>query len=606
MGTQSSTLIMRLIDGISGPAGSAAGSLRGLNAATATFQKRGSAFAAGMLGASLKQVAGLALAYKGAMGVKSSLEAEATEARLFTRIGLRAQASAAELKKARDQVAEIAMQSGLAEEAVQQGLFTLAKGPRSLAKAMEILPDAAKVAQAYEIEVKQAAGTTAAMVNQLKIKPADVMAAWDGIASAAHAGRIQVNEFAEGLPGLMTQAARIGWTGTDGLKKILSVAQMVAPAYATTQETFQALESVIGKMGSDRVVGKFKKMGIDVRAEMDKARKSGKDMLETFYNLVLKATKGDMSIVDRIFPKEDFQKFFYALQQYKNKMDLQAKIKFNTGETQAAFDKVANDAQAKIQKLKVAYGELGESFGGALVSVGAIEGLNALSGALNGVARSIDFVIEKADRLKGHKHSVSEIKEMSSADRRAEIERTEAKIEGINKSIAYDEKEIRSIPEWMRWSWRKNAIQKQYEKRAELSNYARYLRDQQERADRAEEIDRNMKRSMSVESAGPPYGIGQSSKVPRGAAPFGAGASPLVGAETDAMRLASSFQSAGAQAGAAIVSGISSGVNEATRLLEQFNANAKNLLRVTGSVDIKVNAPNLNGQHFDAPTPRRQ
>lgn len=604
MGTQSSTLIMRLIDGVSGPAASASGALRGLNAATAALKRKGGAFAAGMLGTSLKQVAGLALAYKGAMGVKDSLEAEASEARLFTRIGLRAKASEAEIKKARDQVAEIAMQSGLAEEAVQQGLFALAKGPRSLAAAMAILPDAAKIAQAYEIEVKQAAGTTAAMVNQLKIKPADVMAAWDGIASAAHAGRIQVNEFAEGLPGLMTQAARIGWTGTDGLKKILSVAQMVAPAYATTQETFQSMESVIGKMGSDRVVGKFKKMGIDVRAEMDKARASGKDLLETFYNLVLKATKGDMSIVDRIFPKEDFQKFFYALQQYKNKMDLQAKIKFDTGETKQAFDTIAKDAQSAIQNIKTAFGELSEDIGQLLIDAGAKRGIDELRRGVNDVRTAIQEAKDAKEYVFGgglNRDAVAFAERQGEKSRVILREALERDLEAVKAKIAKYEALVEKRTPTRRQNERK--LFEAYGERVDIEGRIAQIEDQsaayRAKQSASDDFWREKRQSLMF-----PYDLPRSSAPLK---PIQDGAAPkIIGLDSEAMRLASSFQSAGAQAGAAIVSGISSGVSEATRLLEQFNANAKNLLRVTGTVDIKVNAPNLNGQHSDAPNPRRQ
>lgn len=86
-------------------------------------------------------------------------------------------------------------------------------------------------------------------------------------------------------------------------------------------EAATAVANVFQKMEFGRTAKKFKKFGVDLRAEMAKARKEGKDLFEVFLDLSEKALKGDLSKLPQLLADAEFAKGMRALLTSRSALD---------------------------------------------------------------------------------------------------------------------------------------------------------------------------------------------------------------------------------------------------------------------------------------------
>lgn len=331
--------------------------------------------------ATARLMAPAAIAYGAASAVKSYAALE----RQIGRIGITAEASAAETQAVMGGLQMAASQYAMPINDVIAGLETLVASGRNLQDAMAFLPSVLATAQASGSEVAAVAATADAMASSLGISADRMTASFDILAAAGKAGKFELRDMAAELPALAPAFAALGYRGEAGLMKLAAALQTVRAQTGSSSEAATNLMNVFQKMETNDTVKRFHEFGIDLRREMDKARADGRDLLKTFLILSEQALKGDYSKIPQLFGDQQVQKGMRALLTGAEGMErIEAALHEVDGTVLQDLNRVLSDTESKVQRLENAFKKLWNSAGAALADVGGAD-------VMEGVADNLEY-----------------------------------------------------------------------------------------------------------------------------------------------------------------------------------------------------------------------
>jgi len=379
-----------------------AAKIRGMNAASATANRSAAATAgvaarasqasaaanAAMIGAAGRVIAPAAIAIGAARAYQNFAETELQ----IKRIGITADATSSEVSGLSKMLRETAFTSGNSFAQVAKGLESLTAGGMDLKDALPAIPAIAKTAQAAGAEVVDMATTTLALNQNLKISTDKMQNAFDILVKGGKAGKFELKDMARHIPSIAPAAVAAGMKGEEGLMRLVAALQTVRNGTGTTEEAADSMLNIFQKMESEETTKKFKKFGVNLREEMAKARKEGKDLVEVFVNLSDKAIKGDLSKIPQLFTDMQFARGMRALLSFR---DLNAKVmgelRASAGSTQVDFDKVMQSPAIAMQRLKESVDRSVNSIGSALERLPKmLGGDKTLSEMINDKAKQIE------------------------------------------------------------------------------------------------------------------------------------------------------------------------------------------------------------------------
>lgn len=377
MGNMVSSLTLKLVDQVSGPAQKATKSLRQVDAAARGVKggRIGATAAAGGFaarsGATLGAARGWLVAGGAAglaMGARESVADFAALERKMTYVGLTAGATADATRSATLAVRKMAQMPGSPGlDKTVEGLESLVASGRSLPEAMAFLPAVTRTAVAANADITDMATTADALGSHFKITGKDMQGAFDTLVEGGKLGKFELKAMARYMPSLAPAAAAVGFKGAEGLKRFVAVLQTVRQGTGTVEEASASAMNIFSKMESEETAKRFQKFGINLRAEMAKARKSGKDLFETFIQLSAKALKGDMSKLPQLFQDMEFARGMRALLTGGDALRrFTAALANVDGSTMQDFSRIVGDTQDKIDQLSASMRELKQVAGGAL------------------------------------------------------------------------------------------------------------------------------------------------------------------------------------------------------------------------------------------------
>lgn len=314
----------------------------------------------------------------GALAVKGVTTFADFERRM-ARVGITADASQASVKKASDEVQQLALQVAIPADKAVDALDALVAQGRSLPEAMAFLPSVVKTAQAAGAETKDIATTAGAIGDQMGIASDKMQSAFDILVAAGKAGKFELKDMARYLPALAPLAASVGMKGEEGLRRLAATAQVVRNQTGTAEEAASSLQNIFAKMESEETTKKFAKFGVDLRKEMAGARKEGKDLLSFFVELSDKALKGDLSKVPQLFSDMEFARGMRALLSQKGAVDELANSLRNVdGSALRDLNRILGDTRSQIDRAKEGWDLLLRRLGEKLAP-GAVQILDALN-----------------------------------------------------------------------------------------------------------------------------------------------------------------------------------------------------------------------------------
>lgn len=331
----------------------------GMQRAAEGFNKAGTMLRTGIAGYG---------AYEVGRAIAGTVKDFAALERQMTRIGITADASAAQTKEAFAQAQQIA--KDLNYDGVQpaiEAIDTLVASGKSLDEAMAFLPSVLATAQATGAATQDIANTGLKAADALKIETKNMQRAFDIMVMGGKAGQFELKDMAQYIPGLANSFATLGYKGEDGLKKLVAILQTIREDTGDASSAATQAQNIFGKMYSEETGKKFAKFGIDLRKEMEAAKKTGEDAVTAFVRLSNEAIKGDLSKLPLLFSDQEFrlgmQSLMTSSDSLKRFIETMNSAEVNGtvfrdvnrifGDTQASIDRMSNS----WEKLKTSLGE---------------------------------------------------------------------------------------------------------------------------------------------------------------------------------------------------------------------------------------------------------
>lgn len=393
----------------------------------------------------LKRAAGIAATYVGAQQVKDSVVRFADVDRAMRRAAITGEAGEERIASATAEVRKIAMETATPIQQVQQGLDSLTASGLEFEKSMQALPTVVKVAQATGSAVADIATTTTAAMDNFGIVGRDLEKTYDILAKGGKLGKFELKDMARYLPSMLPAAKAVGLAGTEGMEKLVAMLQTVRLGSGSAEEAASSMSNIFAKMESEETAKRFKKFGIDLRKEMDAARKGGKDLLEVFTDLSAKALKGDLSKLPQLFPDMEFARGMRAWLSNRDKVkEFLADLKGAGGTINTDFARVSKDTRAELDRLAEGFDRAKAAAGKFAAAVGAIKALQVGADALERGANVLTENDPEGRLYPGRKEEIARrpaVLRFESA--RDEMARTEAEIARMEASPrAYRPQEV--------------------------------------------------------------------------------------------------------------------------------------------------------------------
>lgn len=361
--------------------------LKGVSDKMADINKRAAALnrSQGMLakgsqaafGAMARYAAPAALAFGAAKALKDFAAIE----REMNRIGITANASAAETKAAFGDIQNVTKQLAMGVGDGVTALDTLVASGMDLKEAMAFLPSVLATAQASGAATDDIANTAIKAASALKLETSQMQHAFDIMVAGGKAGQFELKDMATYIPDLANSFSSLGYTGEDGLKKLVAILQTIREDTGSASSAATYAQNVFGKIYSADTATKLSKMGIDLRKEMDAARKSGEDTVSAFVRISKEAVKGDLSKLPLLFTDEQFR---LGMQSLMTSADSYEKFLKTVNETDVDgtvfrdLARVTGDTQASVDRLSSSWDKLMNSIGRG-VAVPAVPVMDAIS-----------------------------------------------------------------------------------------------------------------------------------------------------------------------------------------------------------------------------------
>jgi TP901 family phage tail tape measure protein len=315
-------------------------------------------------------LAGVAAGYGAMRFAGDANRAFAQSERAMTRIAITGEGTVEQQRRARAELHELAREVALPVMEVQKGLDALVSAGRNLPEAMGFLPSVARTAQASGAATEDIARSADAVGNAFRIAGPQMQQAFDIMAAGGKAGKFELKDMARYLPELAPAAAAMGLSGTEGLKQLVAMLQIVRNQTGSAEEASASLKNIFAKMESDKTAQNFKEVSngaIDIEKEFARARAEGKNLITVFNELTNKALGGDMSKIPKLFQDMEFARGMRAISGQTGEMTaLMGKLGNVSGTVEGDLKRVTAGHQARIDRMTASYQRLSETVGARL------------------------------------------------------------------------------------------------------------------------------------------------------------------------------------------------------------------------------------------------
>ena len=318
-----------------------------------------------------------------ATATAASYKKFAGDERTLTRIGITADATREQMALVRDSLFEIADATGQQFEDSVRGLDALTASGKSLQESMAFLPSIMATAQAAGADVADIATSADALSGSFGITADKMQGAFDILVAGGKAGKFELKDMAQFIPSIAPAFKALGYEGEAGLKKLVAALQTVRKQTGTSGEAATAFMDILTKMESTAITSNFKKFGINIRKEMETARKAGKDVLQTFIDLSHKAVNGDMAKLPRLFTDKQMLIGMRALMTGgKDMAKFQAALAKVDGATMKDLNIVLADQETKLNRLSLSWSKMMSTLGAA-VAPGVGKGFDKVTSVIS-------------------------------------------------------------------------------------------------------------------------------------------------------------------------------------------------------------------------------
>jgi TP901 family phage tail tape measure protein len=384
MGQLTSTLLVRLIDGISGPARGAAASLRGLGRVASGFRggigsvlddnaKAAGRFRNQLLGiTATAAVVGFALKRAFGEPISKSLAFETT----LEDIGQKADLAGTGLQRLGERIRAIGTQTGRTAQETAGTVDTLLglglggkTNEEDVSNALGMLPAINKTATAYRAASDDIARAGQAVFANLKVPSNQVIKAFDAMAASGKEGAFELRDMARYFPSITALGQNLGIKGVKGAADLAAALQVVRQGAGNAEEAATNLINVLQKAGTPTTQKAFKKMGINFREEMKKLTKRGMSPIEAMVETTRKAMAKGATIGDLFEDRQAQLGMLALLQDTERYRKIREQALSASGMVEADFARRIQTSQAAFDRFRASAENLQIAIGNKVMPV---------------------------------------------------------------------------------------------------------------------------------------------------------------------------------------------------------------------------------------------
>ena len=357
MAVLNSQLRLSLLDNVSGPAKRIGGMLSGL--------KQQVAFAN-----PLRSLTGQVLAFGGAylgvtQGFSRTYGAAADSQAALTEIGIKAGLSSTQLGLLQQRLTALAPKVNQTTTELLGGVDAMTTLGLSAGDAEAALPAIAKTATATGSSLADLSAASVAAMQNLKVAPSEITNMLEAMASAGNSGAFETRDMAAAFPQLTAAAQALGMKGVAGITDMAAALQIARRGAGDASTAANNMSNFMGKIMSPEVIKNFKKFGVSVTAELQKAHKKGVSPIQHFIELVDEKTDGGKAdLLGQLFGDKQVLDFVRPMiADFKDYLKIRGEAENASGVVAEAYARRMEDAHQKSKAFWISMDNLGQSIG---------------------------------------------------------------------------------------------------------------------------------------------------------------------------------------------------------------------------------------------------
>ena len=408
MASQTTQLIVELLDRVSGPARGVTNSLRGLTRtvrdATSTPITMADRLDAAISrnNRALDSARGRMLDAVGTLYVlKSAFTAPVQAAQEFDRalaeIGAKGNLTAEQMTAIGAAAKQTSSEMNqFATDIVRAQDFLVGMG-LDVERATKAMPSIARAATATGASLEDLSKAGFAAMSNLGVAAEGLGKSFDIMAAAGKAGGFELRDMAQYLPSITALASSKGMEGAEGLAQIASALQIVRRGAGDASEAATNFSNILQKINSNDAIKNFRKKGIDIQKVLKDAKANGTDPLEASLRAINTALGGDLSRLGELFSDAQVQKglipLLNGLEDYIRLRDEAARA---DGVISADFTRMMQTSVEQVKQFQIALQNFQTSLGSALIPV-----LGGIAGALKPVLEMLTAIVNRYPGVSG-------------------------------------------------------------------------------------------------------------------------------------------------------------------------------------------------------------
>lgn len=390
MATLDSKLRITLLDQVSGRAKGVSRALQGL-------QSRASAMTAPFRSVT-GQVLALGAGYLGlTQGISGTYSAAADAQAALTEIGIKADLSSGQLAQMQQRLTAMSPRVNQFTSDLTKGVDTMLTMGLGATEAMGAIETIGKASTATGATIEDLSAASVSAMQNLKVAPAQVQAMLESMTAAGNAGAFEMKDMAQYFPQLTASAQALGMQGVSAVSDMAAALQIARRGAGDASTAANNLANFMGKLMTPETIKNFKKFGIDVTKELQKAHKKGVSPIEHFIELIDKTTDGGKAdLVAQLFGDKQVLDFIRPmLADFKDYLRIRGDADRAQGVIADAYARRMQDAHEKTKALRISLSNLGTSIGAYL-----LEPIGKAADYLSNVFNTLDERVTLFDRLK--------------------------------------------------------------------------------------------------------------------------------------------------------------------------------------------------------------
>ncbi len=257
-------------------------------------------------------------------------------------------------------------------------------------RALDATPAIARTSTALKVSILDASETGFAAISNLNVAADNLKAGFEAMGIAAFEGGFEVNSMARFFPALTAQARALNLQGVPAIAELSSLLQFARLGAGTDEEAARNFQNFMAKITSKESVKRFEEFGINLESEMQLATDRGISPLMHMLELIQEVTEGDQFRIGELFGDLQVNNFLRAvLPKLDETKALTQKALSGEGFIDDNFADAMKDYASGTRAAGAAMDELQRSIGRAILPfAGPL--IKAFTGATNALSSLVD------------------------------------------------------------------------------------------------------------------------------------------------------------------------------------------------------------------------